>query len=101
MSTTTQTNSQNPPTTVQVDEQSARYWEILQHNIEWLRFSETKEALILTVFGIILTIVYTNSTAIFLNVSVNYSFPKTTYPFQSQYICEGLEVLIHTPIPQR
>jgi hypothetical protein len=44
---------------------SERYWEILQLNIEWLRFSETKATLILTVYGIIFTIAYTNSTAVF------------------------------------
>ncbi len=42
-----------------------RYWEILQLNIEWLRFSETKATLLLTVYGILFTIAYTNSTAVF------------------------------------
>lgn len=44
---------------------SQRYWDILQLNIEWLRFSETKATLILSVYGIIFTIAYTNSTAVF------------------------------------
>lgn len=47
---------------------SERYWEILQLNIEWLRFSETKATLILTVFGIILTLVYTNAQSVFSSV---------------------------------
>lgn len=38
-----------------------RYWSILQNNIEWLKFSETKATLILTLYGLILTILYTNS----------------------------------------
>lgn len=47
---------------------SDRYWEILQVNIEWLRFSETKATLILTVFSIILTLVYTNAQSVFESV---------------------------------
>jgi len=42
-----------------------RYWEILQLNIEWLRFSETKATMLLTVYGILFTIAYTNSTQVF------------------------------------
>jgi len=45
-----------------------RYWQILQLNIEWLRFSETKATLILTVYGILFTIAYTNSTAVFASL---------------------------------
>lgn len=47
---------------------SDRYLQILQLNIEWLRFSETKATLILTVYGIILTLVYTNSTSVFASI---------------------------------
>lgn len=50
--------------TIKIDDPSARYWEILQHNVEWLRFSETKAALVLTVYGVVFTIAYTNSVAI-------------------------------------
>ncbi|NLU94881.1 Pycsar system effector family protein [Chitinophaga sp. Ak27] len=42
-----------------------RYWQILQLNIEWLRFSETKATFILTAYGIMFTIAYTNSSAVF------------------------------------
>ncbi|MDN5285042.1 MAG: hypothetical protein JWR38_1316 [Mucilaginibacter sp.] len=42
-----------------------RYWEILQLNIEWLRFSETKATLILTVYGVLLTLIYTNASSVF------------------------------------
>jgi len=45
-----------------------RYWQILQFNIEWLRFSETKATLVLTVYGILLTIIYTNSTSVFTSI---------------------------------
>lgn len=45
-----------------------RYWQILQLNIEWLRFSETKATLILTVYGILFTLIYTNSNAVFESV---------------------------------
>ncbi|TRW27111.1 hypothetical protein FMM05_00220 [Flavobacterium zepuense] len=44
---------------------SEKYWEILQLNIEWLRFSETKATLVLTVYGIIFTIAYSNSSSVF------------------------------------
>lgn len=47
------------------DEHHDRYWQILQYNIDWLRFSETKATVILTVYGIILTIAYTNANSVF------------------------------------
>jgi len=56
--------NQTTPVMVRVDNHSARYWEILQFNVEWLRFSETKAGVILTLYGVIFTIVYTNSTAV-------------------------------------
>jgi len=43
---------------------SNQYWEILKLNIDWLKFSETKSALILTVYGILFTIIFTNSSLI-------------------------------------
>jgi hypothetical protein len=45
-----------------------RYWQILQLNIDWLRFSETKATLILTVYGVLFTITYTNSSAVFESI---------------------------------
>lgn len=48
---------------------SEKYWQILQLNIEWLRFSETKATLVLTVYGIIFTIAYSNSTAVFSSLT--------------------------------
>jgi len=50
---------------------SDRYWQILQLNIEWLRFSETKATLVLTVYGVIFTIAYANSTAVFTSLSTS------------------------------
>lgn len=47
---------------------SEKYWNILQNNIEWLRASETKATLILTLYGVVFTIAYTNSTAIFESI---------------------------------
>jgi hypothetical protein len=44
-------------------------WNILQYNIEWLRFSDTKASIILTVYGIIITIVYSNSVDVFQAIS--------------------------------
>lgn len=34
---------------------------ILQYNVEWLKFAETKATLIVTVQGVLLTIIYTNA----------------------------------------
>lgn len=56
-------------TVVKIDDSSARYWEILQHNVEWLRFSETKAGLIITVYGVVFTIAYSNSVAILSSMS--------------------------------
>lgn len=35
--------------------------DILQYNVEWLKFAETKATLIITVQGVLLTIIYTNA----------------------------------------
>lgn len=48
---------------------SDRYWQILQLNVEWLRFSETKATLVLTVYGVIFTIAYANSAEVFKSIS--------------------------------
>ncbi len=53
------------------EKHNQRYWEILQLNIEWLRFSETKAALVLTVYGVLFTLVYTNATAVFASVKTS------------------------------
>lgn len=37
------------------------YWSTLLKNIEWIKFSETKAVVIITVYGVILTIVYSNA----------------------------------------
>ncbi|TFF37707.1 Pycsar system effector family protein [Mucilaginibacter psychrotolerans] len=48
---------------------SDRYWQILQLNIEWLRFSETKATLVLTVYGVIFTMAYANASSVFTSLS--------------------------------
>lgn len=50
---------------------SDKYWSILQYNVEWLKFSETKASVLLTVYGIIITIIYTNSENVFNAVETN------------------------------
>ncbi|WP_291915001.1 Pycsar system effector family protein [Chitinophaga sp. CB10] len=61
--------SSNPhlPTVNSVDH-GERYWLILQKNIEWLRFSETKSAIILSSYGILFTIFYTNADDVFKSI---------------------------------
>lgn len=48
-----------------------KYWNVLQYNVEWLKFSETKASVLLTVYGIIITIIYTNSADVFTAVENN------------------------------
>lgn len=40
------------------------YWKTLQLNLEWVRFSDQKAGVIMSVYGIILTLIYSNSTSI-------------------------------------
>lgn len=54
-----------PPTI----EHGERYWRILQNNVEWLRFSETKASIILTSYGVLFTIIYTNAVAVFSSIN--------------------------------
>jgi len=42
-----------------------RQKEILQYNVEWLKFAETKATLILTIQGVLLTILYTNANELY------------------------------------
>lgn len=52
-------------------EPSSFYWNIILKNIEWIKFSEAKAVLILTIYGVLLTIIYSNSASVFaaLNTS--------------------------------
>jgi len=45
-----------------------RYWLILQNIVDWLRFSETKASVILTSYGVLFTIFYTNAAAVFSSI---------------------------------
>jgi hypothetical protein len=55
---------------------SDKYWSILQYNVEWLKFSETKASILLTDYGIIITIIYTNASDV-LSAVKNNSFIAT------------------------
>jgi len=41
-------------------------WKILLKNIEWIKFSDTKAVFLLTIYGVLLTIVYSNSGKVYL-----------------------------------
>jgi hypothetical protein len=41
--------------------QSDEYWKIMQQNIDWIKFSDQKAGLLLSIYGIIATLLYTNS----------------------------------------
>jgi len=45
--------------------------EILDYNAEWLRFAETKAVLIITILGIILTVIYTNANDVYIALSIS------------------------------
>lgn len=49
-------------------DQSDRLWQILLKNIEWIKFSDTKATIILTVYGIIITLVYTNPNEVLASI---------------------------------
>jgi len=49
-------------------ETKEKYWNILLYNVEWLRYSETKATVILTVYGVLFTILFTNSTSVFQEI---------------------------------
>ena len=45
------------------------YWKILNKTTDWIKFSDTKAVLIITVYGIIITIIYSNSKEVFDHLS--------------------------------
>lgn len=53
---------------LKVQDHAERYWQILQNNAEWTRFSDSKAGLILTTYGVLFTIIYTNASAVFTAV---------------------------------
>lgn len=42
-------------------EDNEKYWNILQQINDWVKYSETKASIILTVHGIIITVIYSNA----------------------------------------
>jgi hypothetical protein len=55
-------------TPIITDQHGERYWQIFQNNVDWLRFSETKAGLILTLYGVLFTIFYANAEEVFKSV---------------------------------
>lgn len=43
--------------------------EILSYNVEWLKFAETKATLLLTILGVVLTIIYTNANDVYSSIT--------------------------------
>ena len=41
------------------------YWKILNKTTDWIKFSDTKAIVVLTVYGIIITIIYSNSKVVY------------------------------------
>ena len=47
----------------------SNYWNTLQSVSEWVRFSDTKAGVVITVYCVILTIIYSNAQEVYLAVS--------------------------------
>lgn len=41
-------------------------WKIYERNCDWIKFSDTKAGILLTIYGIIITIIYSNSSDLYL-----------------------------------
>ncbi len=52
-----------------MDEKTENYWRILEVNLEWIRYSDAKATGILTIYGIIVTVVYSKAAELFVNVT--------------------------------
>jgi hypothetical protein len=50
-------NWKNPPI---MDEKTGNYWKILETTIDWIKYSDAKATGILSIFGLIVTVVYAN-----------------------------------------
>lgn len=58
--------------------QTNRLWNILMKNIDWIKFSDTKATVVLTVYGIIITLVYTNSSDVLNSIQGSNILPVLT-----------------------
>jgi len=54
-----------------MDEKTENYWRILEVNLEWIRYSDAKAAGILTVYGVIVTVVYSKAAELFGETGTN------------------------------
>lgn len=54
-----------------MDEKTENYWRILEMNLEWIRYSDAKAAGILTVYGVIVTVVYSKAAELFAKTGSN------------------------------
>jgi hypothetical protein len=50
---------------------SEEYWKILQQNVDWIKFSDQKAGALLSVYGIIATLLYTNSHDVYSSFQSN------------------------------
>src|SRR5690606_33311129 len=51
-----------------------QYWNILNKTTDWIKFSDTKAVVVLTVYGILITVVYSNSIEVFNFISESWFF---------------------------
>ncbi|WP_306641044.1 Pycsar system effector family protein [Sanyastnella coralliicola] len=57
-----------------------QYWNILSKTTDWIKFSDTKAVVVLTVYGILITVVYSNSLAVYEFISESWFFILLTVP---------------------
>ena len=51
-----------------------QYWNILSKTTDWIKFADTKAVVILTVYGIIITIIYSNAAEVYNFLSQTWIF---------------------------
>lgn len=64
-------NQKPDPNDSIMDEKTGNLWQILSTNLEWIRSSDTKATAILTIYGIVITLVYSNASDILKTINLN------------------------------
>ncbi len=49
-------------------EEKEEYWKILNNTNDWIKYSDTKATIILTMFGVLITIIYSNSAEVLAGI---------------------------------
>ena len=80
-------------------------WKILLKNIEWIKFSEAKAIFILTIYGVILTVIYANSKDVYTAITescftIFFSIAAgTAASFSAWFSFSALDPVLHNKNP--